>query len=263
MGIRRKPFYNNRQLERVLIQLTSVFAGYQVETGDQRDGESKLRDVPVIYGDLDRVAAYLMGPRQNVENGMTYVPIIAVHVKGMRQYADYRQQPQHHEYYHAVELARDPDGRIIPGKKGKSKTIERYMPVPYEVALSVSIWASNNAEGFQLIEQIATQFNPDQEIQFSNSAADWTMLSTLTFDGEIEFEKSYPSGSDVDPLYVYTLGFRTIIWLSVPAKEYQPKRIHQINVDVNDYDVDYPEDSDTLDTLVILPSNDDPRWSSE
>ncbi len=257
MALKRKPFYNNHQLQRVLVQLTSVFAGYQVETGDQRDGKPRRRDVPVLYGDMDRVAAYIMGPRPNQENGMSYVPFISVYMTGMRQNSEIRQNPQHVEKYKVTKLARDEEGKVIVDAVGKREIVERYMPVPYDIAISVSIWSSNNYEGFQLVEQIATQFNPSQEIQFSNSSADWSMLSTLFFNGDVEFEKSYPSGNDVDPLYIYKLGFTTIIWLSVPAKVYDQKLIHKIDVPIHDMNDGTDIDTPSIDSLLITMNDDD------
>jgi hypothetical protein len=258
MAVIRKPYFGDNQLKRMLVQIMSCFSGYQVMTGTQRDGKSRFRDVPIIYGDMSRVAGYIIGPRGDQDNTTGYLPMLALHMNRLKQNNEYRLNPQHSEKYNFFERARDPDGNLLTGKAGKKKTVERFMPVPYDMGVSLSIWASNNDEGYQLVEQIATIFNPDMDIQLSNSPADWTFLTSLIFDGEIEMEKATPSGGDTDPMYVFKLNFSTVVWMSPPAKVYDTKYIHEIIVPIKELEsgLDF-DDMQVLDGLVIRATDDD------
>ncbi len=257
-GLIRKPYFYDSQLKRMLVQLMSCFAGYQVMTGTQRDGTPRFRDVPIIYGDMSRVAGYIMGPRGDQDNSTTYLPVLALYMTRLNQKADARLAPQHVEKFSYVERARDPDGNLLTGQPGKKKTIERFMPVPYDMGIALSVWGSNNDEAYQIVEQIITVFNPDMEIQLSNSPADWTFLTSLLFDGEVSMEKAMPSGADTDPMYVFTMNFSTTIWMSPPAKVYDTKHIYTIQVPILEIEetLDFDEYLQ-LDGLVITADESD------
>lgn len=270
-ALKRKPYFylvrfqlhvntyqGDAQLKRMLVQLMSCFSGYTVKTGNQRNGESEFLDVPIIYGDMSRVAGYIMGPRGDQDNSMSSLPVMALYMTSLKQSQDRRLAPQHTERYNYIERAKDPDGKLLTGEPGKKKTVERFMPVPYEMGIEVSIWASNNDQGYQLVEQIATVFNPDMEIQLSNSPADWIFMTSLIFTGDIDMEKVVPSGGDTDPLYVFRMSFNTTVWMSPPAKVYDTKHIYSIHVPILELEESLDFDAmGQLDGLVIEADDDD------
>lgn len=252
----RKPYFYDAQLKRMLVQLMSCFSGYQTRTGTLRDGKPRFRDVPIIYGDMSRAVGYILGPGD--ANITSYLPMMSLYMTGLSQNNDVRQAPQHVEKFNYTERARDGDGNLLTGEPGKRRTIERYMPVPYTLRISLAIWASNNDEGYQLVEQITTVFNPDMDIQLSNSPADWAFLTSLIFDGDVEMEKAMPSGTDTDPLYVFRLNFTTTIWMSPPVKVYDTKYIKEIHVPILELEKELDFDNFVqLDGLVIKATDDD------
>lgn len=258
MAIKRKPYFYDRQLVRMLVQLMSCFSGYQVMTGTQRNGKSKFRDVPIMYGDMSRVVGYIIGPQGDQANTTSYLPVMSLHMNQLVQKADMRQSPQHREKYNFIERARDPDGNILTDQPGKKKTIERAMPVPYDMGVSLSIWGSNEDETLQIVEQIMTVFNPDMDIQLSNSPADWTFLTSLIFDGTVNMEKVAPSGGDTDPMYVFNLNFNVMIWMSPPAKVYDTTYIYEVHVPILELEEQLDFDNFVqLDGLIIQADDDD------
>lgn len=256
MGIKRKPYFYDSQLKRLLLQIMSVFAGYQARTGNQRDGRHRMLDVPVIYGDMSQTVGYIIqGGGGNTTN---YVPVMSLIMNRLSQKAAWRQNPQHSEKYSFIERAMTPDGKPLVNEPGRKKTVERWMPVPYDMTVSLSIWASNQDQGFQLVEQIATVFNPDMDVALSNSPADWTFLTSLLFQGDVEMEKVAPSGTDIDPLFVYTMNFDTVIWMSPPAKVYETQHIYEIDLKIKELQDGLDFDSyDTLDGCIIKADPDD------
>lgn len=232
--LKRKPYFHDNQIKRLIVQILACFAGYQVRTGVQRDGKHHFLDVPVIYGTMDRTVGYIL--QGGNENTVSYLPIMSLLMTGMRQKNEWRQQPQHIENLQFIERARDAEGKLIVGQPGKRKTVSRYQPVPYEVTFNLSIWASNQDQGFQLLEQIGVVFNPEMDIALSNSIADWSFLTTLEFDLNVEFEMVQPTGTEADPLNVITLPFKTTLWLSPPAKVKETKHIYTIHVPILEID---------------------------
>jgi hypothetical protein len=236
-GLKRKPYFYDAQFKRLIVQVLAVFAGYQVRTGVQRDGKHHFMDVPVIYGSMDRTVGYLL--QGGSENTVAYLPIMSLIDTGYRQKNEWRQQPQHIEKLQFIERARDPDGKLIVGQPGKRTTVERYMPVPYEVSFELAIWTSNKDTAFQLVEQLGVIFNPEIDIALSNGIADWGFLTTLNFDGDIRIESVQVDGTNSDPFTVHSMSFNTTLWLSAPAKVLETKNIHEIHIpilDISTYD---------------------------
>ncbi len=254
--LKRKPYFYDNQLKRMILQIMSCFTGYTVRTGVQRDGKHRFLDVPVMHGDMDKTVGYIY--QGGSENVMSYIPIMSLVMNRMSQKASWRQSPQHFEKYNFFERAMDADGNLIANQPARRKTVERFMPVPYDITVALSIWASNQDQGYQLIEQIATVFNPDMDIALSNSPADWTFLTSLIFQGDIEMEKVVPSGVEADPLYTYTLNFDTVIWMNPPAKVYETKYIYQIEANIKEIEEGFDFDSfETLDSVVLRADEED------
>ncbi len=256
MTFKRKPYFYDNQLKRLLLQVMACFSGYQVRTGNQRDGKHRFLDVPIIYGDMDRVTGYVL--QGGSENVMGYIPIMSMMMTGLTQKAAWRQAPQHYEKFNYIEREMDADGNLVEGAPGKKKTVERFQPVPYDVTLELSMWASNYDQGYQLVEQIATVYNPDMDIQLSNSPADWTFLTSLIFQGDVKMEKAVPGGTEVDPLYIFGMTFDTVLWLSPPAKVYDTTYIYEIHVPIKEIEagLDF-DDYQTLDGCIIKADADD------
>jgi len=256
MAIVRKPYFYHSQLKRYYVQIMSCFAGYQVMTGNQRDGKKRLMDVPIMNADMSKTMGYIMqGGSGNI---MSYVPVMSFQRTALRQKADYRHAQQHVETYSYIERAKDEDGNFIANAPGRKRTIERYQPVPYDMGFDISMWGSNNDQLEQMLEQILAVYNPDMDIQLSNSPADWTFLTTLLFEGDVQFEKAIPTGTEVDPLYIARLSFTTIVWLSPPVKTYETKYIYEIKVPIDQIDETLDaDDYDELSTVVIRANDQD------
>lgn len=257
MALKRKPFFYDAQLKRYLVQVMAAFRGYQVQTGLQRDGKSRFLDVPVKYGDMSRVGAYVM--HGGSDNTMAYLPVMAIYMTGLRQSDELRLNPQHREKYNYIERAKTPDGELIVNQPGKKKTVERHMGVPYSVNFEVRIWARNNDQGYQMVEQLCTQFNPSLDLQLRNSPADWTFMRNMRFEGDVRMEKAVPTGLEANPLYVFTLPFvMEPVWMNPPAKVYETKHIYEIHVPIKELDERFDFDRfQTLDELIIRADEND------
>jgi hypothetical protein len=101
--------------------------------------------------------------------------------------------------------------------QGNAFSIERLMPVPYKMTLTLDIWTSNTNQKFQIFEQISTLFNPSLEIQSTDSFLDWTSLSTVDLDQVTWTSRTIPQGTE-NPIDVMSMRFTIPIWISSPAK---------------------------------------------
>lgn len=265
MALKRKPYFFDNQINRYLLQImATLFSGWQVRTGTQRDGKERMRDVPVVYGSMSRAVGRILGP-DGTGNSTSYLPMISVYKTGLAQSDLHRQNPQHVEKFSYVERARDANGKPIRGEPGRHKTVERHMPVPYIMDFAVSIWGSNEFEVQQIVEQLGVIFNPEVDIQLSNSPADWSFLSTVHFSGSFDDERVTPTGTGVDELYVTTMNFNIQpVYLSPPVKVYDTKYIHSVHVPIKELEdsLDF-DDMTALDNLVIRASDEEINEQSQ
>lgn len=244
--VRRKPFFYDHQIKRYLAQLMACFAGYQVRTGKQRDGQPRMIDVPIIHGDHSRIAAWAISGGN--ENKAFSLPAMALEMSRLKQEPKLRRAPTHQETVGYIEKG-------DAGAEGRHMTVERYMPVPYDMGVRLSVWASNNEQLHQILEQILVVFNPELDILLSNSPLDWSFKTVLTFDGTVSLGRSSADvgvGTGEEQSYVASLDFSTVVQLSPPTKVYETKKIETVHVPIKTLNEQIDWDTmDVIDTLVI------------
>ena len=118
---------------------------------------------------------------------------------------------------HLRERAYDANGEEYLNTQGKNVTVERLMPTPYTLQVSADIWSTNTDQKLQIMEQILMLFNPSLEIQTTDNYVDWTSLSVVEIENVNFSSRSIPVGTESE-IDIATLGFRTPIYISPPAK---------------------------------------------
>ena len=111
----------------------------------------------------------------------------------------------------------DPDTGSYEVTQGNAFTIERIMPVPYEMTINLDVWTSNTNQKMQLLEQILTLFNPSLEIQSTDNYIDWTSLTVLYLKDVRWSSRTIPVNAD-NPIDIATLSFTLPMWITPPAK---------------------------------------------
>lgn len=210
-----QQFFYDAQLRRFLVQFMRIVSNFEVEFGKDRDGTRTLQRVPVYYGDPSRQAATIL--RQNSENIMNAVPAMSAYISGFTYQQDRMQEPYFVSKMHMRERQYDPETGLYNSNQGDSYTIERLMPVPYNLEVKLDIWTSNTEQKMQLIEQLAVLFNPAFEIQSTDNYIDWTSLSYVQLTTVVWSSRTIPTTTE-EPIDVATLTFTMPIWISAPAK---------------------------------------------
>jgi hypothetical protein len=203
-------FFYDQQIRRFLLQFIRMVSNFQVEFGNQA-----LQVVPVFYGDQSRQAAQLI--RQGSENTMSTVPAMAVYISALAYDRDRVQEPFHISKMSIRTRLVDPDTGMVTSEQGDSFSVERLMPVPYRLTLKLDIWTSNTEQKLQLVEQLATLFNPSLEIQSTDNYIDWTSLSAVLLTDINWDSRTVPTGAD-EAISIATMTFELPIWISPPAK---------------------------------------------
>jgi len=240
-----QQFFYSGQIRRFVIQFIRMMSNFQVEYGTETDGSVSLLRVPVFYGDGSRQAAQII--KNNSENTISSAPAIAVYISGLTYDRERVQDPYHVSKIHVRKRGYDEELCIPTQRQEDSMTIERLMPVPFNLQLKCDIWTSNTQQKLQLIEQICCLFNPSIEIQNTDNYVDWTSLSAVTLTDVNWSSRSVPVGTD-DSIDIFTLTFELPIWLSAPAKVKKLGVIQKIIASIYDPKGELDEDS-------ILESN--------
>ena len=222
-------YYYDAQCRRYVEQVQRVFSHFQILVGIDTYGNEQFYRVPCVYGDPSRMAAHIL--RNNSENTTLPVPFIAIYDADLEMAPDRRQNPTHVDKRQVIEREFDRNTNEYSEQDGYRYTVERYMPIPYNMTFNVDVWYTQTDHKLQICEQIMMLFNPDINIQTSINALDWTGLTTLDMTGMTWNSRGVPIGID-DGMRITTFNFNVPIWINPPAKVKQQKIIHQIITDL-------------------------------
>jgi len=211
-----KNFYYDGQIRRFVQQFIRMVSNFYVEFGSETaEGATAIQRIPVMYGDPSRQAAQII--RGNSENTLPNVPAMSVYITDLQYDRSRVQEPYHTSKISFRSHRLDVDTNTYDESKFDSYTVERHMPVPYLLQLSLDIWTSNTEQKLQIMEQLATLFNPSLEIQSTDNYIDWTSLSTVLLTQTRWDSRSVPMGTNTD-ISISTMNFELPVWISPPAK---------------------------------------------
>jgi hypothetical protein len=233
-----QQFFYDEQIRRFLLQFTRIFSNFEVEYGREEDGSFALYRVPVRYGDASRQAQTVL--QQNSANSMPATPLMTFYVTGLNYARDRIQEPNFVEKRNVRQRVWDEDTQTYDTTQANAFTIERLMPVPYNLEVQLDIWTSNTNQKLQLLEQILTLFNPSLEIQGTDNFLDWTSLSVVNLERTNWSSRNIPMGTE-DPIDISSLAFSMPIWISPPAKIKKLGVVQKIIASMYDPDGDYNE----------------------
>lgn len=207
-------FYDN-QIRRFLIQFAKIFSNWYVTKGKDPNGNDILVRVPIMYGDASRQASTIIA--NNSASNLPSAPMITYYISGLEYDQRRTQEPTFVDKINVRQRAYDSESQSYETTQGQAFTIERLMPVPYTLRVTVDFWTTNYQQKLELIEQLGTLFNPALEIQSTDNFVDWTSLSVVFQDGLTFTSRSIPVGNS-NPIDVMTWKFYMPIWLSTSAK---------------------------------------------
>ena len=259
-------FWYDQQIRRYLLQFVRIFNGFQVQSGQKNAGGTSsqvYRTVPMRYADMSRMVAHIL--RGNTENALNSTPFMTCHVANLNVARERRHDPKLISAQQIQERKYDSLNDQYTAELGNTYTVERYMPVPYDLTINVDVWCSNTEQKLQLLEQVLTLFNPTVEIQSNTNPLDWTNITVVELIDIQWSSRSVPQGVD-SQLDIATLIFQVPIWINPPAKVKKQSIIHsiinRIHLDDNLTDLEYDknmqdffEQFSNLEEIVVTPQD--------
>jgi hypothetical protein len=208
-------FFYDEQVRRYLIQFGKIFSNWNVTKGNDPSGNPIIIRVPIMYGDSSRQAATIIA--NNSASNLPSAPMITYYISGLEYNQKWTTDPTFVDKLQVRQRAYNNETQSYETTQGQAFTIERQMPVPYTLRITVDFWTTNYNQKLQLLEQIGPLFNPALEIQSTDNFVDWTSLSSVFQDGLTFSSKTIPVGTN-NPIDIMTWKFYMPIWLTTPAK---------------------------------------------
>lgn len=202
-------FYDG-QIRRYITQLVRMMSGFSY-----KDSSQDINVVPVMYGDLTRQVGSIL--RDNSENKIPTAPRMALYVTSLELDTSRLADASYVNKVNIREREFDQAGNEYLNTEGKNYTVERLMPTPYTLTVSVDIWSTNTDQKLQILEQILMLFNPSLELQTTDNYLDWTSLTAVYLNSIAWSSRTIPAGTESE-IDVSTLEFTTPIWVAPPAK---------------------------------------------
>ncbi len=231
-------FYDG-QIRRYITQMIRLMSNFSY-----KDGDGKLTQVPVMYGDITRQVGHIL--RDNSENKIPSAPRIGVYITGLELDRDRLADASFVGKVHLRERDYDQANNEYLNTQGKNVTVERLMPTPYKLTVNADIWSTNTEQKLQIMEQILMLFNPSLEIQTTDNYIDWTSLSVVDLDAVNFSSRSMPSGTESE-IDVGSLTFTTPIYISPPVK------VKKLGVITNIIMSMFNEDTGNVDLGATMP----------
>ena len=259
-------FWYDQQIRRYLLQFVRIFNGFQVKSGQKNAGGTSsevYKTVPMRYADMSRLVAHVL--RGNTENAINSTPFMTCNIANLNVARERRHDPKLVSAQQVQERKYDSMNDQYTAELGNTYTVERYMPVPYDLTINVDVWCSNTEQKLQLLEQVLTLFNPTVELQANTNPLDWTNITVVELIDIQWSSRSVPQGVDTQ-LDIATLIFQVPIWINPPAKVKKQTIINQIinrihldeSMDDLVYDknmADFFDQFGTLEEIVITPQD--------
>ena len=218
-------FFYDQQIRRFLLQFAKIFSNWYVTNGKDPNGNKILVRVPIMYGDSSRQAATILA--KNSASNLPSAPLITYYISGFEYDQRRTQEPYFVEKTQIRQRAYDFETQSYETVQGQAFTVERLMPVPYTLRITVDFWTTNYNQKLELLEQLGTLFNPSLEIQSTDNFIDWTSLSVVYQDGLTFSSRSIPQGTN-NPIDVLSWKFYMPIWISTSSKLKKAGVIHKV-----------------------------------
>jgi len=188
---------------------------WQVTKGKDPAGNPILLRIPIMYGDSSRQAATIIA--NNSASNLPSAPLLTYYISGLEYDQRRTQDPTFVDKMNVRQRAYNSDTQSYEQVQGQAFNVERLMPVPYTLRITLELWTTNINQKLEFVEQLGTLFNPSLEIQSTDNFIDWTSLSVVYQDGITWTSRSIPQGSG-NPIDVFSWKFYMPIWISTPAK---------------------------------------------
>lgn len=163
----------------------------------------------------------------NSPSSLPAAPMMSYYITGLEYDQSRMQDPSFVDKMNIRQRALNSTTGLYESTQGNAFTVERIMPAPYTLRVTLDVWTTSIQQKLEIFEQFMVMFNPSFEIQSTDNFVDWGSLSVVYQDGITWSSRSIPQGTS-SSIDIMTVKFYMPIWISTPVKVKKMNVIHKV-----------------------------------
>jgi len=208
-------YFYNEIFRSVIIGFGSLFNGIEIQHKDENDSTFSTIQVPLAYAPTQKFLARLkQNPDLNEPNQIT-LPRMSFEFTNL-EYEGKRKSTQTQTL-----VITNPDG---------SETKKSYLPVPYNMTITLSIYTKLNDDMLQIIEQIVPYFQPGYTLPIKFLGNLNEVINVPVQLDNIDMSDDYEGNFDTRRALIYTLTFTARTYVFGPLKDVSSDIIQKVSI---------------------------------
>ena len=208
-------YFYNEIFRSVIIGFGSLFNGIQIKHKDENDDTFSIIKVPLAYGPTQKFLARMeQNPDLNHPVQMT-LPRMSFEFVNL-QYDPTRKSTQTQQL-------------VLTNEDG-TETKKAYLPVPYNMTITLSVYTKLNDDMLQIVEQIVPYFQPSYTIpiKFLGNLKESTNVPIVLDD--IDMTDEYEGNFDTRRALIYTFTFTAKTYVFGPLADVSKDIVKKVSI---------------------------------
>lgn len=208
-------YFYNEIFRSVIIGFGSLFNGIQIQHKDENDSTFSVIKVPLAYGPTKKFLARLQqNPDLNAPVQMT-LPRMSFEFTNLA-YDSSRKSTQ--------------TQTVVYTSSDGTETKKGYLPVPYNMTITLSIYTKLNDDMLQIIEQIVPYFQPGYTLPIKFLGNLNEVINVPVQLDNINMSDDYEGNFDTRRALIYTLTFTAKTYVFGPLKDVSSDIIKKVSI---------------------------------
>jgi hypothetical protein len=208
-------YFYNEIFRSVIIGFGSLFNGIQIKHKDENDDTQSIIKVPLAYGPTQKFLARLkQNPDLNHPVQMT-LPRMSFEFTNL-QYDPSRKSTQTQQF-------------VVTSADGTEER-KSYLPVPYNMTITLSVYTKLNDDMLQIVEQIVPYFQPGYTLPIKFLGNFNEVLNVPVVLENIDMTDEYEGNFDTRRALLYTFTFTAKTYVFGPLKDVSNDIIKKVTV---------------------------------
>ena len=234
-------YFYNESMRRMTIAFGQLFNNIQIKRKDSNDTVIQSIKVPLAYAPKEKFLVRLdQQPSLDEREFAITLPRMSFEITAIAY--DASRKLNRIQKFKKVKTAAD--GKILD---------YNYMPVPYNISYSLSIFTATAESGLQIVEQILPFFQPDYTVTVNAIPSLNIKRDVPIILNNVTYEDSYDGGFTRRRAVIYTLGFTAKTYLFGPAQT--QKVIKEVQSDIHTNPTTAGTGSESREVRIVITPN--------
>ena len=208
-------YFYNEIFRSVIIGFGSLFNGIQIKHKDTNDDTTSVIKVPLAYGPTQKFLARLkQNPDLNAPVQMT-LPRMSFEFTNLK--------------YDSSRKSTQTQQMVITSADGTEEK-KSYLPVPYNMTITLSVYTKLNDDMLQIVEQIVPYFQPGYTLPIKFLGNFQEVQNVPVILDNIDMSDEYEGNFDTRRALVYTFTFTAKTFVYGPLRDVSSDIIKKVTV---------------------------------